>query len=208
MTPARAKSAAVATAIAVWISLAFAGVLSLWTYKYSPGRKSEVADDWPKESCIVRNSDRPTLLVFIHPQCPCGPATYFELEKLLADVDHPVDAVFVVYRPLDEEPTDWIGDAPIRAAKSIGARIYVDDDGKECRRFDATTSGHTMLFSRAGRLYFSGGVTPSRGNSGDNLGVRILAEEIDRQSQGAEGSSNEKPRIAPVFGCPLPGEKR
>lgn len=208
MTRPRGKTTAVTAAFAVWICLAFAGVLSLWTYKYSPGRTSEAAEDWPDESRLPRPADRPMLLVFVHPHCPCTPASYLELEKLLAKFGKSVDAVVVVYRPSDKESETWVGEVPIRAAKSMGAQFFIDDDGGECRRFDATTSGHAMLFSRAGRLLFSGGVTPSRGNSGDNLGLHILAEEIEREAKGAERTHAEQPRIAPVFGCPLPGGKK
>lgn len=208
MTPFPKKTVFVTLAFAVWISLAFAGVLSLWTYKYSPGRPSVAVDDWPTDSRIARTRDRPILLVFVHPQCPCNSASYFELEKILGSEERSLDCVIVVYRPRDEEATSWIGEDSHRAARATGGRLVVDDDGRESRLFDATTSGHVMLFSRRGRMLFSGGITPSRGNSGDNLGARLLAEEIDREALGDERPIDETPRIAPVFGCGLPGGDR
>jgi hypothetical protein len=73
--------------------------------------------------------------------------------------------------------------------------VLSDVDGAEARRFGAETSGHTFLFDSAGRLLFNGGITESRGHSGDNAGESAIVSLVnDRVSTRAETF---------VFGCSL-----
>jgi hypothetical protein len=73
--------------------------------------------------------------------------------------------------------------------------VAADDEGREHARFGVETSGHVLLYDAAGKLMFSGGITPSRGHSGDNTGrdavVRLL------RHGGVERTKT------PVFGCSL-----
>lgn len=81
------------------------------------------------------------------------------------------------------------------AARIPDVDVVPDKDGVEARRFHAVTSGQTVVYDNSGRLLFSGGITRSRGHSGDNAGrsaiVSILNAGQAEQTQTA------------VFGCPL-----
>lgn len=71
----------------------------------------------------------------------------------------------------------------------------IDDNGAEANRFHAATSGQTLLYDAAGRLLFSGGITGSRGHSGDNAGQTAIVSLVN--SGAAELTETS------VFGCPL-----
>lgn len=76
-----------------------------------------------------------------------------------------------------------------------GVSVVLDLHGAEAERFGATTSGMTLLFSRAGEVVFSGGITASRGHEGDNAGKAAVLAGLLGQPSGT--------RTTPTFGCPL-----
>src|SRR5258706_356126 len=82
-----------------------------------------------------------------------------------------------------------------KASAMPGVIVHRDDDGVEVKRFHSETSGHTMLYAGNGRLMFHGGITFSRGHSGDNSGRSALVALLEN-----EGSNQSK---TPVFGCSL-----
>ena len=77
--------------------------------------------------------------------------------------------------------------------------MVVDDNGVEARRFHAVTSGQTALYDIEGRLLFSGGITGSRGHSGDNAGRSAIVSLLN--TGDAERTETS------VFGCPLYGNR-
>jgi hypothetical protein len=83
------------------------------------------------------------------------------------------------------------------AARIPGVNVVVDDGGVEARRFHAVTSGQTALYDDEGRLLFSGGITASRGHSGDNAGRSAIVSLL----HAGEAERTE----TFVFGCPLYG---
>jgi hypothetical protein len=93
---------------------------------------------------------------------------------------------------------DLAGDGESIAPRAIPGVPSVDDEGGvEAKRFGVATSGHVLLFDRAGRLLFSGGITPARGHEGDSLGRDALIERL------AGTRTISGPATSPVFGCPL-----
>ena len=76
-----------------------------------------------------------------------------------------------------------------------GVNVSVDENGVEARRFESETSGQAALYSVAGRLIFSGGITSARGHAGDNDGRSAI------QSLLLTGKA-VKTQTA-VFGCPF-----
>jgi hypothetical protein len=70
-----------------------------------------------------------------------------------------------------------------------------DDAGREARRFNADTSGQTALYGRDGTLLFQGGITISRGHSGDNPGRSALEALLENRLSN--------PNRTLVFGCAL-----
>lgn len=76
-----------------------------------------------------------------------------------------------------------------------GVSLTTDNQGVEARRFGSGTSGQVALYSAAGQLLFSGGITGSRGHFGDNDGrTAILALLATGKTAITE---------TPVFGCEL-----
>ena len=71
----------------------------------------------------------------------------------------------------------------------------IDDEGAEANRFHAATSGQTLLYDAAGLLLFSGGITGSRGHSGDNAGQAAIVSLVNSRAADLTETS--------VFGCPL-----
>jgi glyoxylase-like metal-dependent hydrolase (beta-lactamase superfamily II) len=118
-----------------------------------------------------------------------------ELAQLMARVQGKVYAYVLFLKPA-QIGSEW-GDTDLRqsAAAIPGVKVLTDFDGIEARRFGAETSGHTLLFDRDGRLLFSGGITESRGHTGDNLGERAIEALLNNQSPTRTATF--------VFGCGL-----
>lgn len=182
-------------AATLWGVVVVGGFAYLGKYKAmpGPGRDAEVGMTWPIESALIRRNNRATLVMFVHPQCGCSRASISELGKLMTQIQSQVVA-HVVFLKLPG--TDWEDSDNWRAASAIaGVTTTWDQGGREASRFGARTSGQTMLYDRSGRLAFSGGITPSRGHEGDNLGsYEILALVRGRTELGAQSR---------VFGCAL-----
>jgi hypothetical protein len=146
-------------------------------------------------STLRQAPEKPELLVFIHPQCPCSRATLSELERLTAQTGSRLDTQVYVFAPKTQS-RDWaMGDLYQRARDIPGVQVSLDPDGSSARSYGARTSGQVLLYSPEGRLVFSGGITASRGHEGDNDGKdAILAYAKDGHSTI---------RSTPVFGCAL-----
>jgi hypothetical protein len=101
-----------------------------------------------------------------------------------------------------ELDTDWSKtDLWASAAAVPDVEVTPDEDGNEARRFGAETSGHTVLYSGDGSLLFSGGITASRGHSGDNFGRSAIVSSLIGAT--SEISAFSEPAESCVFGCPL-----
>jgi hypothetical protein len=155
---------------------------------------------WPIESKLQRSTTLPTLVMMVHPQCPCSRASIGELAILMEGRQQFVKVVVVFVRPWkfgDEwEKTDlW------RKTESIhGITMSVDYGGVEASRFGSQTSGQVMLYNPQGELLFSGGITAARGHAGDNEGRTAIAALLTH-GQAARAET-------PVFGCPLFGRTK
>lgn len=181
-------------AIAGWGFFVAMGVVALFVYKGRPGSDGRPSLAWPEGSTLVRASDRPTLLMFVHPDCPCTRASVEELAVIVDRADVSVRAVVVVMSPKGTEATGSSGVVE-RAGSLPQVEVVFDADGVEAARFGAETSGHVLVFSEEGRRLYSGGITGSRGHQGDNAGrARVLALLTQGPPDGVS---------AHVFGCAL-----
>jgi hypothetical protein len=181
--------------VALW-GLGVAGWFAyLYSYSNKPGTDSPAPNVWPAESSIARNSERYTLLMFIHPHCPCTSASLGELARIMARCDGKADLHCVFVRP-PGVPEGWEEGRLWNEAAAIGqVRLKVDFDGVEARRFKATTSGQVVVYDRTGAIVFDGGITGSRGHAGDNAGASAV---IDWLQSGYSAC-----RHTYVFGCSL-----
>jgi hypothetical protein len=183
--------------IGVWSLGVIAGTVMLWRYGSQAGAAARPPATWPAASAIDRAPDRPTLLVFAHPHCPCTRASIEEVDRLLASAPARPE-VRVLFTKPRETPPEWdVTDLWRRAAAIPGARVARDDDGREARRFGVATSGQVLLYDAAGALRFAGGLTPSRGHAGDSAGRSALLDLL----AGAPPAD----AATAVFGCALAG---
>jgi hypothetical protein len=197
-TPARVqRKTPIGTGIALvlWLAVVVGATILMTRYSSTPGTGGPAPITWPKDSQILFDCNRPTLVMFAHPHCPCTRASLGELERLLAQVPGGLSAHVVFLKP-QGTTADWEKTELWRKASSIpGASVCTDNAGIEARRFHAETSGQTLLYDPAGNLLFQGGITFARGHAGDNPGCTALKELL------REGHSNQVK--TPVFGCGL-----
>lgn len=188
----------VGLAVAVWLVAILSGFLILQRYSNTPGEAAVPPVNWPDDSEVVRSADGPTLLIFVHPHCPCTRATLRELEAIMSRSRRQlaVHVVFVQPRGVD---TDWLaGDLWEVARRLAGVSVFADVDGLESRRFRVATSGTTLLYDTDGTLQLSGGITASRGHEGDNPGRDALLKLVCASDPCQQTAGQYV-----VFGCPL-----
>ena len=195
MMKAKPKTVLTVLLAIAWSGTAVLGGHALLKYENSPGNVGTVSSSWPSDSIVQLANDRPTLVMAAHPQCPCTRASVAELAQLMARVQGKVQAYVLFYAPR-EAGSDWQNTDLRRTAAQIpGVTVLSDVDGVAAQRLGAETSGHTFLFDPSGRLLFNGGITASRGHSGDNAGesaiVSLINNHISKRSQTF------------VFGCGL-----
>jgi len=141
-------------ACVVWLVAVGYGLRLVWAYENLPGRSGTPPTTWPTGSTIKRTPGLPTLVLFIHPHCPCSRATIGELAILMAHSQGQVNASAVFVKPdgFEEwEKTDlWSS-----AADIPGVKLSVDENGVEAKRFQSETSGQIALYSAQGKLLFT-----------------------------------------------------
>jgi hypothetical protein len=118
-----------------------------------------------------------------------------ELALLMAHCQEKVNARVLFLQP-KEMPSNWaLTDLCREAAQIPGVTVDHDEDGREARLFHVETSGDTALYDSNGILIFHGGITMSRGHSGDNLGRDVVQPLL-------LGTPTQWTNT-PVFGCSL-----
>jgi hypothetical protein len=180
---------------AIWLAVISIGLGSLMVYEHTPGEDSAVPTHWPVQSKIQRASDKPTLILFAHPRCPCTRASIGELSILTAHFQNRVKVQVVFFQP-QGTAKDWTQTDLWHSAMAIpGVSVETDENAIEARCFRVTTSGHVLLYDSDGTLIFNGGITPSRGHSGDNDGRSAITQLLDHEMATVSRT--------PVFGCSL-----
>lgn len=193
--PTRRILVASAALCAVWLTVVIGGLCRVESYGQTAGQTGTVKDHWPSGTQLTLNHEVPTLVLFLHPQCPCSRATLGELEVLLTHCQNRVVANVVFLQP-DGFSNDWVEtDLWHAAARIPGATAIRDEGGREMNRFGARVSGETLLYQVSGELLFHGGITASRGHHGDNKG-RAMIEAL---LTGHTAPTAE----TPVYGCSL-----
>lgn len=184
------------------LACAVAGLGMMQSYMTTPGAVGDTPAIWPDDSGLERSAGRWTLVLAVHPKCPCTDASVAELEGVLKAAPIAPELVAVVRVP--DEPgrtTGWL-DSPLitalRRVAEVGAdrlRLIEDPTGEIAASFGARTSGHAVLFDPGGAVRFSGGVTASRGMRGPSTGAASIASLL--------GGREARASRAAVYGCPL-----
>jgi hypothetical protein len=174
-------------------------IISLYksfAFEFTPARRSGVSETWPQAADYQRGA-RGTLVVFLHPQCPCSRATLSQLDRLrLAASEHDVTfhAIFSGDPEMEQEPSSLV-----KSARGLtGVATHLDSQSASARSFGALTSGEAYLYDAAGNLVYHGGLTPSRGHEGSCPSLDFLNGWLrDKPTSTAPALSG------PVFGCEL-----
>jgi hypothetical protein len=189
------RRVALITSVAAWLTIVGIGLIYVWSYEAGPGLIAPPPAKWPSASSIQLERDRATLVMAVHPQCPCSRASIEELAAIMAHCEGRLNAYVLFMKP-EGTSEDWEKtDLWRSAAKIPGVNLVSDVDVKEAARFNAATSGTTLLYDPNGQLIFSGGITGSRGHSGDNLGRSAIVSLVNREVPEATETA--------VYGCPL-----
>ncbi|WP_404362787.1 RedB protein [Corallococcus coralloides] len=176
-----------------WLVASVLGLGLVWSHANAAGLAATPPGRLPER--FTRAPDTWTLLVFLHPQCPCSRATLAELAKLLDRHGARLSTRVFVWAPREAPPGFERSELWTRAGALPGVEVVADVDGQAARELGARTSGQLVLFSPDGVERFSGGITPARGHEGDSAGGRALRALLDSQVSSAAP--------APVFGCAL-----
>jgi hypothetical protein len=181
--------------LAVWCCLVATGLGAMLVYELTPGIMRSARSEWPSGSTPFHDPERPTLVMFVHPRCPCSRASLTELGHLAAELPGRFSLHVVFVKPAAFEP-GWEQTELWQTAQGIpGANVICDEHGVLAERFDAAISGEARLYAADGRLLFQGGMTKSRGHEGASAGRASLASLI-------ETGHTERP-LTRVFGCDL-----
>lgn len=182
----------------LWLGGFLVGMKTLAAYDNTPGVPAAPPASWPAGTRFRRDSGKPTLMLFVHPRCPCSRASLSELEELMAQARGRLAVYVLFYRP-SKYPRGWEQtDLWFHAAAIPGVTALPDPDGESAQAFGAATSGQAIFYDSAGRERFRGGITGARGQSGDNAGSRAILALV-------KGERADAP-ITPVFGCSLLGQ--
>jgi hypothetical protein len=192
----RGKWLATACMGAAWMVCIGVGITKLTAYEMRPGPSNVSVNVAPAQLDLAK--DRPTLIMFVHSQCPCSSASMEELAQLMTICRDHVAARVMFVNPSDQSPQSAHGDLWDSAAAIPCVEVRSDHNGALAQSLNVETSGHVLLFDPSGKLLFSGGITESRGHVGDNAALSALIALIhDSRAAG------NLPVKANVFGCQL-----
>lgn len=183
-------------AISAWLVAVVIGMGLMLHYQMTPNSASAAAvSQWPAAARVQRDPTRPTLIMIVHPHCPCSRASLAELSQIMSRAQGGLSAHVLFVEP-HGAPQNWEkGELWTTASAIPGVAVSVDDDGKDTDAFGATTSGGVILYDAGGRMLFNGGITDGRGHEGDNPGELAILSLLRHADPGI--------KTTPVYGCPL-----
>lgn len=176
--------------VLAWLGLMAGGFAFLLTYEATPA----FAESAPVNNNAFRDENHLSLVLALHPHCPCSRATVGELEKIYSHTANEIKITVLTFKPADE-PDSWIESSTTRAIAKMNAKVVIDTDGATARQLGLTTSGQVQLYGRDGQLLYNGGITSGRGHAGDNQGEEAVLALIRDASQSQKS--------LPTFGCSL-----
>jgi hypothetical protein len=193
-TVSAVSRASVALGLTFWAAALLSLTLLSLNYEFTHAPDTQAPQTWPRDSELVQRSG-PTLLLFLHPCCPCSRATLGELAQVLTHLP-PSGRAYCLVTPLRADKDSSHTSLVELARKLPRLKVVMDSQGAESCRFGAQASGCVLLYDGAGQLQFTGGVTPARGHAGANLGSSALIALLAGQPSAITQT--------PVFGCQLP----
>ena len=175
-----------------WISVQLVRGL---TFEFQPQAVEAAVSGWPKDVPLSVGKSG-TIVLFLHPHCPCSRATITQLDRLCTIAAHDKVAVHIVFVGTTADELTGL----TKAAESLpGVQTHFDSSRALARRFSASVSGETFAFDGQHKLIFHGGLTSARGHAGDSYALTALADWLRDGVLPAASSA----RRFPTFGCRL-----
>jgi len=123
--------------LTAWIIAVAIGLYALMAYELAPGKTGNSPDLWPQNRYIAAHPDKPTLVMFVHPHCPCTRASIGELSIVMAKCHRRVETYVLAVQPQGVED-DWVQTDLLDQAKQVpGVNVLTDVDG--------ILAGHTTV---------------------------------------------------------------
>ncbi len=182
----------------IWLSGTASGFFLLGAYHVRPGQPGKPLVRWP-EGCPVRlDPDRPTLLIFLHPRCPCSRASVAELASIAASYRGRFAAHAILYRP--EGPSeDWDqAEAAATDEASIpGLRRWTDRSGRWATDSGSRRLGRVLADPRPWmERLLREAASPLRAAIGGGISA-------SKPWSNASSERDVEPRVKLIFGCPI-----
>ena len=183
-------------AVALWLpAVAFPESMSCGGTPRLPAAPATPPANWPaKLVSIERAKGQATLLMFVHPQCPCSSASQGELAIILAHAQGKLDADLFFYLPAGKPP-EWAKTDLWQNAGAIpGVRVFLDREAAMAQSFGVFTSGQTLLYDPRGRAFCS--------RAGSRAfavipGITLAAARSSALLQGESSSPSILPVVTP-----------
>jgi hypothetical protein len=178
-----------------WLLAVSAGMSFIWHEQSGAGGAGLTPRQWPSDTGLAPDTNRDTLIMFVHPRCPCTRASIEELNRLLARYHRSVTTHIFVFKPANASNVRTQTDLQNSIAAIPGLLVQDDPGNFLAEKFGAKTSGYIVLYDSQGQLLFSGGITDGRGHIGDNAGESAVEALLSGQPAQL--------RQTPVYGCSL-----
>ena len=192
---------------ALWLAVVIGGAILLNLHATTPGQQGEAPARWPVASRLARSTSGATLLVFVHPYCPCSRTTLGELAAIMAACRGRVTAqvLFVAARGRESDLGSRTNCG--RPPQAIpGVHAVVDTERSRGREVWRPNVGPDAALQRAGRmsLYWRhyrfaramratirptsnrvlSGQSTSRNEPGTDVRLSVVRRRVDGQFRG------------------------
>lgn len=186
--------------VLAWAAVVAIGLRTLFAYETTPGQVGRIPETWPGGAKVKLAEKTDTLLMFVHPRCPCTAASVEELAQIMAQLPGRLRSYVLLWSPPNSGAAWSSAEIAQSAAQIPGVVVLPDPGGAQASAFGAKTSGYVLLFDPQGRRLFRGGITGMRGHVGDNLGSNAVVSLVRGESRA--------PKSSQVFGCSLLADSR
>src|SRR6185503_15587865 len=109
---------------AAWLFLVGFACFTLVRYSLTPGRRGTPPAQWPAASEVAREHTEPTLVLVLHPHCPCSRATLAELTEIMTQCQGRLGARILFVRPTGL-PDPWVKTDLWRTVRSIPSAVPI-----------------------------------------------------------------------------------
>ena len=181
MPPICFSRLATSTLIALWSVAVASGLYLQAAYVQSDGGLGAPPSATP--ASLTLDPDRYSLVMAVHPECPCTRASLGELQRLRAKLGDRLALSYLVFAPGAHADT-WLPAFERRLTRlGLEGRVIADPDGAIAAGLGCRTSGSVVMYAPDGTARFWGGITAARGHHGDNLGSDAVLAVVRDGSQ-------------------------